>query len=41
MTEIDLSVAEQAIESAGTSMISLAVVILGFAIVYGFIRKRG
>jgi len=39
--EIDLSAASNAITSAGTSMIGLAVTILGFAVVYGFIRKRG
>jgi len=39
--EIDLSSAEAAITNAGTSMIGLAVTMLGLALVYGFIRKRG
>jgi predicted RNA methylase len=41
MTPVDLSSAETAITGAGNGMIGLAVVILGIAIVYGFLRKRG
>lgn len=38
---VDLSDAETSISNAGTAMIALAVTILGIAIVWGFLRKRG
>ena len=38
---VDLSDAETSITNAGTAMIALAVTILGIAVVWGFLRKRG
>ena len=38
---VDLSDATSSITSAGSSMVALAVTILGIAIVWGFLRKRG
>jgi len=38
---VDLSDATTSITNAGTAMIGLAVTILGIAIVWGFLRKRG
>jgi hypothetical protein len=38
---VDLSSAQSDIESAGQSLVGIAVVVLGIALVYGFIRKRG
>jgi cell division GTPase FtsZ len=38
---VDLSDAETSITNAGTAMIGLAVTILGIAVVWGFLRKRG
>jgi len=39
--DVDLSDATSSISNAGTAMIGLAVTILGIAIVWGFLRKRG
>ena len=38
---VDLSDAQSSITNAGTAMIGLAVTILGIAVVWGFLRKRG
>ena len=38
---VDLTDAETSITNAGTAMIGLAVTILGIAIVWSFLRKRG
>ena len=38
---VDLTDAETSITNAGTAMIALAVTILGIAIVWGFLHKRG
>ncbi len=38
---VDLTQATQDIETAGNAMIALAVTILGIAIVWSFLRKRG
>lgn len=38
---VDLSDAESSVTNAGAAMIGLAVTILGIAVVWGFLRKRG
>lgn len=41
MAPVDLTSATTSVTAAGDAMIGLAVVILGIAVVYGFLRKRG
>ena len=41
VVDVDLTDAETSITNAGTAMIALAVTILGIAIVWGFLKKRG
>jgi len=39
--DVDLTDATTSITNAGTAMVALAVTMLGIALVYGFIRRRG